>query len=204
MKGRDPGYDVIVRQFSVSAMQERRGWSLLRAGGALLLLTLLIGALAGCAAELPPSAFEGGTPEMRPEVFFAGATRSSGVLESSSGAPTSRFRVEGSGHALPDGQFRLDQTVTFDQRPPEARSWLMQRLDDHHYTATLTDASGTVEAEVYGNLFHLRYSMKSPLGGHMEQWLYLQPDGRTVMNEATISVVGVVVARLSERITHVD
>jgi hypothetical protein len=36
----------------------------------------------------------------------------------------------------------------------------------------------------------------------MEQGLYLQPDGRTVMNEAAVSVSGVVVAHLSERIAH--
>jgi hypothetical protein len=39
-------------------------------------------------------------------------------------------------------------------------------------------------------------------GGALEQWMYLQPDGRTVMNEATVRVFGVVVAHLSERITQ--
>jgi hypothetical protein len=71
-------------------------------------------------------------------------------------------------------------------------------------TATLTDASGVVKGETYGDLFHLRYPMKTPVGGHMEQWLYLQPDGHTVMNEATVRLFGVVVAHLSERITHED
>ena len=78
----------------------------------------------------------------------------------------------------------------------------MQRVDAHHYAATLTDASGPVKGEAYGNLFHLSYPMKTPLGGEMEQWLYLQPDGHTVVNEATVSVLGIVVAHLSERITH--
>jgi hypothetical protein len=36
----------------------------------------------------------------------------------------------------------------------------------------------------------------------MEQWMYLQPDGHTVLNEATVRVFGVVVSHLSERITH--
>ena len=79
---------------------------------------------------------------------------------------------------------------------------MLQRVDAHRYTATLTDASGAVEAEAYGDLFHLRYPMKVPWGGQMEQWLYLQPDGRTVINEATVRVFGVVVAHLSERITR--
>jgi hypothetical protein len=167
-------------------------------------LVLLVFGLGGCAPALPPSAFAGGGPELRPEVFFAGTTTSSGVLENRSGAPTRRFRVEGSGVALADGSFRLEQRVTFGDDAPRTRSWVLRRLDAHRYTGTLTDASGPVEGEAYGNLFHLRYPTKSPFGGSMEQWLYLQPDGRTVMNEATVSVFGVVVAHLSERITHED
>ncbi len=139
---------------------------------------------------LPPAAFQGTTPEMRPDVFFAGVTSSTGVLENRSGA------------ALADGSFRLDQTISFDGRPPQTRSWLLRRVDDHRYAGTLTDAAGPVEGEAYGDLFHLRYPMQTPFGGRMEQWLYLQPDGRTVVNEATIRVLGLVVAHLSERITH--
>jgi hypothetical protein len=158
--------------------------------------------LGGCMPELPPSAFDGGTPEMRPEVFFAGMTRSSGVLENRLGAPTQRFHVEGLGQMLPDGSFRLQQSLTFGGDAPEMRTWMMRRLDAHHYTASLTDASGAVEGEAYGNLFHLRYPMQTPFGGWMEQWLYLQPDGRTVMNQATIRVFGLTMAHLSERISH--
>jgi Protein of unknown function (DUF3833) len=167
------------------------------------LLSLAI-VLGGCAPVLAPSAFEGATPEMRPENFFAGTTTSSGVLENRAGAPTRRLHVESAGRMLPDGNFRLDQTITFEQDPPVTRTWMMRRVDAHRYTATLTDASGTVDAEAYGNLFHLTYPMKKPVLGRMEQWLYLQPDGRTVVNEATITVLGIVVAHLSERITHED
>jgi hypothetical protein len=139
---------------------------------------------------------------MRPEQFFAGVTDSTGVLEDRGGAPTQRFRVHGEGAALADGAFRLDQTVTFEHEKPQTRAWTMRQTGAHRYAATLTDAAGPVTGEAYGNLFHLRYAMKTPFGGEMEQWLYLQPDGRTVMNEATITVFGIVAAHLSERITR--
>lgn len=165
-------------------------------------LVIAAAGLAGCAGALPPSAFEGGSPQMRPEVFFAGTTRSSGVLENRSGAPTQRLHIQGDGRTLPDGSFQLVQSVTLDRDAPKTRTWIMRRVDEHRYTATLTDASGPVEGEAYGDLFHLSYDMASPAGGRMEQWMYLQPDGRTVVNEATVSLLGVVAARLSERITQ--
>ena len=165
---------------------------------------LLAASLGGCAPAMDPSAFDGGALQLRPEIFFAGTTSSSGVLENRSGAPTRRVHVKGSGLAQPDGSFRLEQSITFDQDAPQMRTWVLRRLDSHHYTATLTDASGAVQAEAYGELFHLRYPMKTPFGGHMEQWMYLQPDGHTVVNQATVRVFGIVVAHLSEQITHED
>ena len=159
-------------------------------------------ALSACATVLPPAAFEASRPEFRPDAVFAGATTSSGVLEDASGAPTRRFHVEGTGDVLPDGTLRLAQEITFDGDPPTRRTWLLRRLDAHRYAGTLTDAAGPVRAEAYGALFHLRYPMRHPFAGAMEQWLYLQPDGRTVVNEATVRVLGLVVAHLSERITR--
>ena len=159
-------------------------------------------ALGGCSAALSPEAFEATAPEMRPEVFFAGSTSSSGILENRSGAPTRQFHVIGRGQSLPDGTFQLTQIVSFEHEAPRTRTWLLRRLDAHHYSATLTDATGPVHGEAYGDLFHLIYPMASPPGGRMEQWLYLQPDSRTVVNEATVSLLGVTAAHLSERITH--
>ncbi len=34
----------------------------------------------------------------------------------------------------------------------------------------------------------------------MEQWMFVQPDGRSVLNRATVTVLGIPVARLSETI----
>jgi hypothetical protein len=163
---------------------------------------LLVFGLVGCQSELPPEAFADGRPEMRPEAFFAGATESTGVLEDRGGAPTQRFMVHGRGAPLPEGGIRLEQDVAFAHEAARTRMWVLRRLDEHRYGGTLSDASGPVTGEAYGDLFHLRYKMQSPFGGEMEQWMYLQSDGRTVMNEATVRVFGLVAAHLSERITH--
>jgi hypothetical protein len=44
--------------------------------------------------------------------------------------------------------------------------------------------------------------MKSIPGSRMEQWLYLQDDTKTLLNEGSVTVLGVLVARLSERISR--
>ena len=36
----------------------------------------------------------------------------------------------------------------------------------------------------------------------MEQWLYLQPGGHSVLNQAQVTVLGIPYARLSETITR--
>ena len=176
--------------------------SMPRSGARVLLLPPLALCLLGCLSVKPMTGFASQTPQLAPEVFFAGSAHSWGVLETRSGAPSKTFHVESEGHGEPDGSFRLDQTVTFDGEPSRARSWSLRRIGPHAYTASLTDAAGEVSGEAYGPLFHLRYAMKSPLGGVMEQWMYLQADGRTVLNEATIRVAGLTVARLSERISR--
>lgn len=139
---------------------------------AALATTLVLWSLCGCTAGLPPSAFSSGTPEMRPEIFFAGSVRSSGVQENRSGVPIARFHVESIGLPLADGTFRLEQNIAFEEKAAQTRTWILRRVDAHRYTATLTDAAGPVEAEAYGDLFHLRYPMKTPWGAQMEQWLY--------------------------------
>lgn len=160
--------------------------------------------LTACATPLSPTTFVGQGPEMRPERFFLGETTSWGVLETRGGAPSRTIRVEGHGRIELDGTLVLDQTVRYVDRKPDQREWRLRKTGPDLYEGTLTDASGPVRAEVSGNLFHLRYPLKAAPGGSMEQWMYLQDDGRTVLNVGTARVLGVAVVRLSERITHVD
>lgn len=167
------------------------------------LAALSAAAVSGCAPVLAPASFGGRGPEMRPERFFAGATESQGVLEDAAGAPLQRFTVRGRGERLADGAFRLDQTLAFEGQPTRTRTWLIRATGPHGYATTLTDAAGPFAAEAYGDLFHLRYRLKGVPTGTVEQWLYLQADGRTVVNELVARVAGVTVRRVSERISRV-
>jgi hypothetical protein len=159
--------------------------------------------LSGCGKPLPLANFAGSTPRLTPEQFFLGETTSTGVEETAAGAPSRRFTVSGRGAALAGGALRLDQTISFEGSPPRTRTWIISRHGDHAYSATLTDADGIVSAEAEGDLFHLIYPLKSVPLGSMEQWLYLQPGGCTVMNEGVVRVAGFAIRRISERISRV-
>lgn len=163
-----------------------------------LLLALMM--LSACVKPVKPESFAQNTPIFRPEAFFGTTAIGNGVIQSAGGKPARQIRVESRGSTLPDGRFRLDQTI-YEGAKISKRHWIMTRLDDHRYTATLSDADGPVKAEVYGNLFHLRYLLKKPFVT-MEQWLYLQSDGKTVLNEGTIRMPGRTIARLSEIIVR--
>ena len=157
--------------------------------------------LSGCVHPVDLPRFARETPEMRPEVFFAGASHGEPVLHNPRGKPVARMRVDSFGTRLADGSFRLDQTITDAKGKVSTRFWIMTPIDAHRYRATLSDAAGPVSAEAYGNVFHLRYRFKKPFV-MIDQWLYLQSDGRTVLNEGVITMPGRVIARLSEVITR--
>ena len=140
------------------------------------------------------------SPAFDPEAFFAGHTHGAGTV-AMRGRASQSLRVDGEGSRDADGTFRLDQTLTIGDGAPDTRTWRLRRTDARTYAATLSDARGPVVAESGGNRFHLRYEIRRP-GVVMEQWLYLQPDGRTVRNIATITVLGVPWVRLAEDITR--
>ncbi|HEY2707155.1 MAG TPA: DUF3833 family protein [Caulobacteraceae bacterium] len=157
--------------------------------------------LAACDKPLPPPAFANAGPTLRPETFFADRTHSWGVEQTAGGGPTQSLAVVSVGHATADGAFELDQTIRLGSHV-QTRSWILRRRGAHGYDGSLTDASGPVHAEAYGNLFHLKYGMKGYVGMTMEQWLYLQPGGDEVLNEGVVSFLGAPLYRISELITR--
>lgn len=165
----------------------------------LLLAAITMALGAGCFSPLParPSLLE--HPALVPERFFEGETRGTGTLELFTGRRRS-LQVQGHGRTEADGSFRLDQVVTFEDGAVEKRTWRLVRIDAHTYTGTLSEAAGPVTAERMGNRLSVRYLLRRP-AVRVEQRLYLRPDGRTVLNLATITVAGIPWARLEEVIT---
>lgn len=167
-----------------------------------LLAPLLMLILPGCMRAMPLSAFEGARPEFRPELFFLGTTRGEGVLQTAGGRPSRLFRVTSIGRATANG-ITVDQEIRWSDGKLDRRSWTLRQVAPGRYQGRLSDAAGPVTAEARGNALRLTYLLRHP-GITMEQWLYLQPDGRTLLNEGTVRAMGIVAARLSERIVRAE
>ena len=167
---------------------------------ALLLALASICGLSGCLSEFSVEATPASSPRFLPEQFFAGATHGEGVL-ATRGRADRPFQVTSTGHAGSDGSFVVEQKIAYAEGKLEQRSFSIRRTGEGEYAGSLTGASGAVTARAEGNTFHLRYTITKPVLT-MEQWIYLQPDGRTVLNRATVRLLGIPVAHVSERITR--
>jgi hypothetical protein len=141
-------------------------------------------------------------PLFKPEQYFAGRTHSWGVFESRSGNPTKLIHTQTWGH-WEGGVFRFEQDLQIQGSKPSHRTWLIRKLDEHHYSATGTGIVGTARGEG-GNAFHFDFTIDAVPGNplahlHMSQWMYLQPDGVTMINRATASKGGIILAEVTEQ-----
>ncbi len=146
--------------------------------------------------------FAQATPRLDPIQFFSGHTKSSGVLEDRGGAPTQRVQTETRGSR--EGEtLHLEQDLFFSGGKKQHRSWKIRRLDAHHFEATANDMVGVAHGAAYGNVFTWTFTLATSPGNalanvQMTQWMYLQPDGRTLLNHTTIRKFGFVLAQVTE------
>ena len=162
---------------------------------------LLAWALAGC-ASVPPEHFAGTRPAFDPVVYFTGYTHSWGVFENRAGDPSRSFTTDCVGK-FEGGALRLDQIFTYEDGSKQERHWRIRRVDAHRFEATANDVVGTGTGEAYGNAFHWEYTVALKPGNplynvRLRQWMYLQTDGRTVLNRGTVNKFGVEVAQVAE------
>jgi hypothetical protein len=163
----------------------------------LLAALLIISALDTAAAEM----------QFRPEKFFAGRTRSSGVFANTVGKPRQRFTTESRGRRRGDTLW-LDQIFRYDDGRTQRRRWQIRRIDAVHYVGRANDVVGEARGKVDGATFQFDYTVALKPGNplfhvRLDQTMTLQRDG-TVENRATIRKLGVVLSRVTERFRRVD
>ncbi len=135
--------------------------------------------------------------EFTPKAGFAGESEGIGSLKLLLGKPRP-FRVQSRGSEQSDGTFHLEQTISFDGEPSRERVWVISTVSPNRYSATLSDAAGPVTGTTLGPRLSLRYRVRGPWV--MQQELELMPDGRTIDNVGTITLLGIPVGHLRETI----
>lgn len=169
-----------------------------------LLCLLATCALAGHGqASTPFEVVRNGKPTFQLEKYFAGRTHSWGLFETRSGQPKETLTTQTQGR-WDGGVLHFEQDLQFQHGKKSHRSWLIRKVDAHHYTATGTGIIGTAHAEAHGNALHLDFTIDAVPGNplahlHMSQWMYLQPDGVTMVNRDTLTKAGIIITEITEQ-----
>lgn len=151
-------------------------------------------------AEAPRPA--AASPVFVPEQFFIGRTEGVGTLKLMMSKPET-VKVRSNGHVAADGTLVLDQVVERPSEEPERRQWRFRKLGPGRYTGTLSVANGPVSVALQGNRLHLKYKLKKGNVG-VEQWVYLQPGGKTALNHMTLRRMGMKVGTLEDVMRKMD
>jgi hypothetical protein len=160
-------------------------------------LALLLLAAAQAAAHAPAPAPAGSALE----AFFIGRTEGQGSANVMlSGRHGVRDRARGWRDR--SGALVLDQVVEEEGKPARRRVWRLTRAGGNRIGGTISDARGPVAGELSGDTLHLSYRLAE--GPSVEQWITLQPGGRTATNRMTFRRFGMRVATVQSTIRKVQ
>lgn len=162
-------------------------------------------ALTTSCGTVRPTDFSSGTPNFDPIVYFTGKTESAGVRENRRGTPVEQVFTSTTGKMV-DGTLEMKQDLRFvtpEKTTTSRRTWRMRKTGPHSYEASANDMVGSATGQSSGNSFHWNFPLQLKPGNpltniRMSQWMYLQPDGKTMMNHTTITKAGIVVGQVSE------
>lgn len=172
----------------------------------LLTLCLALGMASACAQETPRPVLPNTAAAFDPMVFFSGATRSWGVMENRSGAPTQTIVTGSHGDCGGDGRLHMTQRLSFQDGTEQLRVWTLWRTGPNRYEATANDMVGTARGEATDRTFHWQWVLarapNNPLMNvTMNQWMYRMDDG-SVTIRTTIGKFGIILAEVTEQFTR--
>jgi len=168
--------------------------------------TLLLLLMAGC-SSVDVEDYADSDPRLDIADYFTGTTRAWGMVQDYSGEVQRRFTVTIEG-SVEDDTLTLDETFEFADGETDRRVWRFERVDEHRWVGTANDVEGTVEARQYGHAFHMNYPLDVEIGDrtinfNMDDWMYLQPDGRLI-NRTAMKKFGLTLGEITLVFEQVD
>jgi len=97
----------------------------------------------------------------------------------------------------------VTQNFLFEDGRKQQRIWRIRRIDQHRYEAFASDVIGPAVGYAYGNSFRWEYTLQLRPGNilsrvRMKHWMYLMPDGETMLNRVSIRKFGFELAQVTE------
>lgn len=146
---------------------------------------------------MPVQDYKDNSPELVLEDYFKGKTTAWGVFRDRFGKVRKQFVVDVTGEWDEKAQkLVLREDFQYDDGTTETREWHLNKTGANSYEGTAANVVDTAKGETSGNAFHFNYRFDLPVGDStwrvtFDDWMYLQPDGETLINIATISKWGV-------------
>ncbi len=133
--------------------------------------------------------------------YLNGPLEAYGMFQDRGGEVTKKFHVTMQG--VWKGQTgELHEHFKYDDGTTDERVWKITFIDDHHFTATAHDCIGTAIGSQHGNAMNMKYTLRVPyknstIDVKMDDWMFLQMDGKKVLNVTSMKKLGFEVGRLT-------
>lgn len=160
----------------------------------LLAYLLMTMPLLGACQPMKIEDFEGTTPRLVLEEYFAGKTTAWGIFEDRFGSLRRQFKVDIRGTW--DGRtLTMVEDFVYSDGETDRRTWRIEKLDDSRYRGRADDVIGTAEGTVMGKALTWSYDVMLKVGGsdlrvRFTDWLYLQDD-EVMINRASVTKFGI-------------
>ncbi len=164
-----------------------------------LLIAAAAFALASC-GSMSLDQFEGATPELVLEEYFAGETKAWGIFEDRFGDLRAQFTVDMKG-TWEAPVLTLEEDFLYSSGNTDRRVWTITRNADGTYEGRAADVIGAAQGDAAGNAFNWTYVMDLEVGERtvrvrLNDWLWLQP-GDVLINRASVTKFGVELGTLT-------
>ncbi len=159
--------------------------------GAIMILT-------GC-SSVTIDDYKSTQPTLEIENYFSGKTKAWGVFQDRFGKVRRQFVVDIDGKWDKDKQtLTLTEDFVYDDGEKEQRVWTITKTAENTYTGTAKNVVGMATGKSAGNAFNFKYTFNLPVQGDIwrvtfDDWMYLNPDGETLFNKATIKRFGITI-----------
>lgn len=161
---------------------------------ALLSITFI---LIGCGGGMKIDQFADQTPTFQPEVYFDDEFTAHGLFQDRFGKVRRQFTADIDGSWDADtNTLTLNEDFVYADGATETRVWTIEKTAPNSYTGSADNVIGMADGKTAGNALNFNYDfdLQMPDGGsikvHFDDWMFLQPDGKTVINRATVSKFG--------------